>query len=42
MALAAYNAGPKLVEKLGPNATAEATDYVASIKAYYANALRAL
>jgi len=42
MALAAYNAGPKLVEKVGPRPTAEAIDYVASIKTYYANALRAL
>ena len=42
MALAAYNAGPKLVEKVGPRPTAEAIDYVQSIKAYYANALAAL
>ena len=42
LALAAYNAGPKLVEKAGVNATPEATDYVQSIRAYYANALRAL
>jgi soluble lytic murein transglycosylase-like protein len=41
-ALAAYNAGPTLVAKVGPNATAEATEYVATIKRYYATALAAL
>lgn len=41
-ALAAYNAGPVRVAKEGPNATAEATEYVATIKKYYAAALAAL
>lgn len=42
MALAAYNAGSTLVAKVGPRATAEAIDYVATVKKYYAAALRAL
>lgn len=42
MALAAYNAGSTLVAKVGPNATEEAVEYVATIKKYYATALRAL
>lgn len=42
MALAAYNAGSTLVAKVGPNATEEAIEYVATIKKYYATALRAL
>jgi soluble lytic murein transglycosylase-like protein len=42
MALAAYNAGWVLVSKKGPNATEEATEYVATIRKYYANALRTL
>ena len=41
-ALAAYNAGPTLVAQVGPNATAEATEYVSTIKKYYAAALAAL
>lgn len=41
MALAAYNAGSTLVAKVGPNATEEAVEYVATIKRYYAAALRA-
>ena len=41
-ALAAYNAGPTLVAKVGPNATEEAVEYVATIKKYYSNALAAL
>ena len=41
-ALAAYNAGPTLVAKVGPNATEEATEYVATIKKYYAAALATL
>jgi soluble lytic murein transglycosylase-like protein len=41
-ALAAYNAGPTLVAKVGPNATEEAIEYVATIKKYYATALAAL
>jgi len=40
VALAAYNAGPELVAKVGPAATQEAVDYVAAIKSYYQNALR--
>ena len=42
VALAAYNAGPELVAKVGPAATQEAVDYVAAIKSYYTNALRSL
>ena len=41
-ALAAYNAGPTLVAQVGPNATDEAVEYVATIKKYYRNALAAL
>ena len=40
--LAAYNAGPELVAKVGPNATKEAVDYVAAVKNFYAAALAAL
>jgi len=40
--LAAYNAGPELVAKVGPTATEEATAYVAAVKSYYETALRAL
>jgi len=40
--LAAYNAGPELVAKVGPNATREAIDYVAAVKSFYATALAAL
>ena len=42
MTLAAYNAGPELVAKVGPRPKAEAIDYVAKIKSYYENALAAL
>ena len=35
MTLAAYNAGPELVAKAGPNATREAVEYVAAVKSYY-------
>lgn len=42
LALAGYNAGPERVAKEGPNATAEATEYVATVKRYYEAALRAL
>jgi len=42
MTLAAYNAGPELVAKLGPGATQEAVEYVAAVKGYYQAALRAL
>jgi soluble lytic murein transglycosylase-like protein len=41
-ALAAYNAGPVRVAKEGPKATAEATEYVATITKYYQAALAAL
>lgn len=42
LAVAAYNAGPELVAKVGPNANREAIDYVASVKTFYQKALRAL
>jgi len=42
LALAAYNAGPELVAKVGPNATQEAIDYVAAIKGYYRAAINSL
>ncbi len=42
LTLAAYNAGPTLVSKVGPNATEEAIEYVATIKKYYAAALDAI
>ena len=42
LTLAAYNAGPELVAKIGPNATQEATDYVAAVKSFYQVALAAL
>lgn len=41
MTLAAYNAGPDLVAKVGPNATQEAVDYVAAVKQFYFGAQRA-
>lgn len=41
-ALAAYNAGPELVAKVGPNATQEAIEYVAAVKQFYKTALSAL
>lgn len=41
MALAAYNAGSTLVARVGPNATEEAIEYVATIKKYYTTVLRA-
>jgi soluble lytic murein transglycosylase-like protein len=40
--LAAYNAGPELVARVGPAATREAVDYVAAVKQFYADALRSL
>jgi len=40
LALAAYNAGPELVSKVGPSATPEAIAYVAAVKGYYTSALR--
>lgn len=40
LALAGYNAGPERVAKEGPNATKEATEYVAMVKAYYDAARR--
>lgn len=42
LTLAAYNAGPELVAKVGPNATKEAVDYVAAVKSFYETALAAL
>ena len=42
LTLAAYNAGPELVAKAGPNATQEAKEYVAAVKGFYEAALRAL
>lgn len=33
--LAGYNAGPDLVAKVGPRATEEAIEYVATVKKYY-------
>jgi soluble lytic murein transglycosylase-like protein len=42
LALAAYNAGPELVQKAGPRATSEAINYVASVKSHYLGAMRAL
>ncbi len=38
MTLAAYNAGPELVARVGPRATNEAVEYVATVKRYYARA----
>jgi soluble lytic murein transglycosylase-like protein len=38
-ALAAYNLGPKRIEKEGPRATPGVIQYVSHIKAYYARAL---
>lgn len=40
--LAAYNAGPELVAKVGPGATQEAIEYVAAVKSFYQTALGAL
>jgi soluble lytic murein transglycosylase-like protein len=42
VALAAYNAGPELVARVGPAATQEAVAYVAAIKSYYLSALRSV
>jgi soluble lytic murein transglycosylase-like protein len=42
LSLAAYNAGPELVAKVGPRATQEAIEYVAAVKEFYRTALRAL
>lgn len=42
LTLAAYNAGPELVAKVGPNANQEAIDYVAAVKGFYEGALHAL
>jgi len=41
LTLAAYNAGPELVAKVGAGATQEAIDYVAAVKSFYQNALGA-
>jgi soluble lytic murein transglycosylase-like protein len=40
LALAAYNAGPELVSRVGPAATPEAIAYVAAVKGYYTGALK--
>ena len=40
--LAAYNAGPELVAKVGPGATKEAIEYVAAVKSFYTAALAEL
>ncbi|HUJ12658.1 MAG TPA: hypothetical protein VL284_02625 [Thermoanaerobaculia bacterium] len=42
LALAAYNAGPDLVAKVGPSATKEAVDCAAAINERYDNALHFL
>ena len=42
MTLAAYNAGPELVAKVGPAANREAIEYVAAVKSYYETALHAV
>ena len=42
MAVAAYNAGPELVAKVGPNANKEAIDYVAVVTSLYHNAISSL
>ena len=42
LTLAAYNAGPELVAKVGPSATQEAVEYVAAVKQFYETARRAL
>ena len=42
LTLAAYNAGPELVSKVGPAPNREAIDYVAAVKGFYLTALAAL
>jgi len=42
LTLAAYNAGPELVAKVGPSATQEAVEYVAAVRQFYETARRAL
>lgn len=42
LTLAAYNAGPDLVAKVGPAATSEAVAYVAAVKGFYRAATGAL
>ena len=42
MAVAAYNAGPELVAKVGPAANSEAIDYVAVVTSLYHSATRSL
>ena len=42
LTLAAYNAEPELVAKVGPGATREAVDYVAAVKSFYQTAVAAL
>jgi soluble lytic murein transglycosylase-like protein len=38
LTLAAYNAGPELVAKVGPSPNPEAIDYVAAVKSFYRTA----
>jgi soluble lytic murein transglycosylase-like protein len=42
LTLAAYNAGPELVAKVGPRPTQEAIDYVGAVKQFYLSALAAM
>jgi soluble lytic murein transglycosylase-like protein len=42
LTLAAYNAGPELVAKVGPGATQEAIEYVAAVKSFYQTAVATL
>ena len=42
MAVAAYNAGPELVARVGPNANREAIDYVAVVTSLYHSAISSL
>lgn len=42
LTLAAYNAGPELVAKVGPRPTQEAIDYVAAVTRFYRSALAAM
>ena len=40
--MAVLDAELELVDRVGPNATQEAVDYVAAVKSFYLTALRAL
>jgi soluble lytic murein transglycosylase-like protein len=42
MAVAAYNAGPELVAKVGPAPNSEAIDYVAVVTSLYHSAISSL